>query len=191
MTTLYKSYSDVELTGLLKSGDLGAFTEIHERYYALLYSHAYKRLPDREEVKDILQELFVNIWNNREAIDLKTGLAAYLSTAVRNRILNTYRHEKIRADYISSFQTFLDGKNQPVADEMLRVKELVAIINAEVAGMPPQMRRIFEMSRKENLSHQQIAEELNISLLTVRKQVQNSLKILRAKLAAYLFSIML
>lgn len=187
MTTLYKSYGDAELTTLLRSGDLAAFTEIHSRYYGLLYSHAYKRFPDREGVKDILQELFTTLWNNRETIDLKTGLNAYLSTAVRNRILNVYRHEKIKEEYIHSFQNFLDTNTEPLADEVLRVKELVTMINAEVARMPPKMRRVFEMSRYENISYQEIAEHLDISVLTVRKQVQNSLKILRAKIGAYLF----
>jgi DNA-directed RNA polymerase specialized sigma24 family protein len=60
----YDSYSDDELTTLLKQGDLAAFTAIHRRYFGVLYSHAYKRLPDREEIKDILQELFTCIWNN-------------------------------------------------------------------------------------------------------------------------------
>jgi len=191
MAAPYKSYSDNELLALFKSGDLSAFTEIHNRYYPLLYSHAYKRLPDQEEVKDILQELFVTLWNNRETIDIKTGLPAYLSVAVRNRILNAYRNEKVKASYITSFQTFLDSNHEPIADELLRIKELTAIIDAEVAEFPPQMRRIFEMSRKDNLSHQEIADQLNISALTVRKQVQNSLKILRAKLAAYLYMLLL
>lgn len=191
MSTPYKSYNDTELIALFKSGDLNAFTEIHNRYYALLYSHASKRLADLEEVKDILQELFVNLWNNRETIDIKTGLSAYLYVAVRNRILNAYRSEKVKSNYITSLQAFLDNKSEPIADELLRIKELTAIIDAGVAEFPPQMRRIFEMSRKENLSHQAIAKELNISALTVRKQVQNSLKILRTKLAAYLYTFLL
>ena len=187
MTTLYQSYSDAELTELFKSGDLGAFTEVHKRYYGQLYNHAYKRFPDREGVKDLLQELFISVWNGRETIDLKTGLSVYLYKAVRNRILNVYRHEKIKENYISSFQNFLDNNNDPIADEILRVKELIAIINTEIAALPPKMRRIFEMSRQENLSYQEIAEQLNISALTVRKQVQNSIKILRTKIGAYLF----
>ncbi len=187
MTPLYKSYNDAELTALLSSGDLDAFTEIHNRYYAVLYNHAYKRLQDSEVVKDILQELFIRIWDARETIDLKTGLSAYLFTAVRNRILNVYRHHKIKENYITSFQNFLNNNTEPIADELLRVKELMAIINAEIASLPPKMRRIFEMSRQENLSYQEIAENLGISALTVRKQVQNSLKILRVKIGAYLY----
>jgi RNA polymerase sigma-70 factor (family 1) len=191
MTTSYQSYSDNVLIALVKSGDIDAFTEIHNRYYVKLYSHAYKRLPDREEVKDILQELFVSVWNNRETIELKVALPAYLYTAVRNRILNAYKHEKVKTDYLAAFQNFLDNHTEPVADEQLRLKELTTMIEAEVSEFPPQMRRVFEMSRNEALSHQEIADELNISTLTVRKHVQNSLKILRAKLSAYLYMFLL
>jgi len=183
-TPAYYKYSDGELIDLLKLGDLSAFTAIHMRYYGVLYSHAYKRLPDREEVKDILQELFIYIWNNRESINLNSNLQAYLYTAIRNRILNVFKHQKVRSDYITSFEKF-SVNNEPMPDEMLRNKELIAIIDAEVSALPPQMRMIFELSRNANLSHKEIAEKLNISPLTVRKQVNNSLKILRVKLGTH------
>ncbi|QNK64773.1 RNA polymerase sigma-70 factor [Pedobacter sp. PAMC26386] len=184
--TVYNSYSDVELTMLLKRGDLTAFTEIHNRYYGILYSHAYRRLSDHEEVKDILQELFTWIWNNRESNSLSPNLPAYLYTSVRNRILNFFKHSKVRADYISSFQRFSENK-VPAADEEIRLKQLIAIVEAGISMLPPQMRLIFEMSRNEQLSHLEIAEKLGISSLTVKKQVNNSLKILRVKLGVYHF----
>ncbi|HTD40171.1 MAG TPA: RNA polymerase sigma-70 factor [Mucilaginibacter sp.] len=175
------SYSDVELTTLLKQGNLDAFTSIHRRYYGILYSHAYKRLQDREEVKDILQELFSCLWNNRESINFNVNLQAYLYTAVRNRILNVFKRQKVRSDYVESFRKFIEN-NEPTPDETLRLKELIIIIEAEVNTLPPQMKLIFEMSRNAKLSHKEIAQELNISPLTVKKQVNNSLRILRIKL---------
>jgi RNA polymerase sigma-70 factor (ECF subfamily) len=183
---VYNSYSDLELASQLKDGNLEAFTEIHKRYYGVLYSHAYKRLPDREEVRDILQELFIYMWNNRESINIGSSLPAYLYTSVRNRIFNIFKHQKIESDYITSFFQFV-GHNEPLADEPFRIKELIAIVEAEVSQLPPQMRLIFEMSRNAYLSHQEIADTLNISALTVRKQINNSLKILRVKLGTHFF----
>ncbi|WP_183578397.1 RNA polymerase sigma-70 factor [Mucilaginibacter sp. X5P1] len=185
----YNSYSDDELIILLKQGDLNAFTAIHNRYYGVLYSHAYKRLADREEVKDILQELFTCIWNNREVITFNINLQAYLYTAVRNRILNVYKHKKIRSDYVASFESFLVN-NEPTPDETLRIKELIALVEAEVQSLPAKMRLIFEMSRNSHLSHNEIAEQLNISPLTVKKQVNNSLKVLRLKLGTHFFMLL-
>lgn len=183
----YELFSDTELTLLLRRGDVAAFSEIHNRYYAVLYRHAHKRLQDREEVKDILQELFSAIWHNKASFNLSTSLSAYLYTAVRNRILNVYKHHKIKSDYVTSLQNFIDNNQVPEPDENVRVKQLIELIETEVAKLPAQMRRIFEMSRNANLSHQQIADELDISPLTVRKQVNNSLKILRVKLGTHFF----
>ncbi|HEY2582242.1 MAG TPA: RNA polymerase sigma-70 factor [Mucilaginibacter sp.] len=182
--SVFNSYSDDELVVLLKQGNLDAFTAIHNRYYGVLYSHAYKRLPEREEIKDILQELFTCIWNNRKSIDFHINLQAYLYTSVRNRILNVFKHQKIRSDYITSFEKFLINNN-PTPDETLRIKELITMIDAEVSALPPQMRLIFEMSRNANLSHHEIAKKLNISPLTVKKQVNNSLRVLRVKLGTH------
>lgn len=184
--SLYESYSDAELTALLNQGDLSAFTAIHRRYYGILYSHAYKRLSDREEVRDILQELFTSVWNNRETISFDVSLKAYLYTAVRNRVLNVFKREKRRSDFIASFESFLIASG-PTTDEPVRIKELITLIDAEISALPPQMRLIFEMSRNSNLSHQEIAKQLNISPLTVKKQVNNSLKVLRLKLGPHFF----
>ena len=185
----YELFSDTELTLLLRKGEVAAFAEIHSRYYPILYRHAYKRLQDREEVKDILQELFSAIWDNKASFNLTTNLSAYLYTAVRNRILNVYKHHKIKSDYVTSLQNFIDNNQVPEPDENVRIKQLIELIEAEVAKLPAQMRRIFEMSRNANLSHQQIADELDISPRTVRKQVNNSLKILRVKLGTHFFMI--
>ncbi len=186
MRALY-ALTDIELIASLQKGDIDAFTEIHERYYAALYIHAYKRLPYRDEVKDILQELFMYIWNNKEALKDTSNLTAYLYTAVRNRILNVYKHKKIQSNYVEAFQSFLEQNKIAYTDEALREKELIAIVEKEINALPSQMRLIFELSRNAHLSHKEIAEKLKISPLTVRKQVNNSLKILRLKLGKHFF----
>ena len=184
--TAYNKYSDEELSKLLKSGDEFAFTEIHHRYYGLLYSHASKRLSERHEVKDILQEIFLYLWHNREQ-NFTGHISGYLYTAVRNKIFNIYKHKKIKSDYMESLQDFLDH-SEPIADEIIREKELIQIIEKEVANLPPKMRLIFELSRNSHLSHQEIADKLDISPQTVKKQVANSLKILRVKLGSHFHS---
>jgi len=186
----YNSYSDDELTILLQQGDLNAFTAIHSRYYGILYNHAYKRLADREEVKDLLQELFTSIWNTKKDINFNVNLQAYLYTAVRNRILNVYKHQKVKSNYAASFESFMVN-HEPTPDERLRLKELIALVDLEVKSLPAKMRLIFEMSRNAHLSHNEIAEQLNISPLTVKKQVNNSLKVLRLKLGTHFFMMFL
>lgn len=184
----YHRLTDVELTSLLKAGDHQAFAEIHKRYYPLLYAHAFKRLPEREEIADILQELFAFIWSNRESLYFTSGLSAYLYTSVRNRVMNVFSKNKIRREYAGSLSAFAAVEGAE-ADEHLRYKELVSLIEREVAGLPEKMREVFELSRFQHLSHVEIAEIMGTSPLTVRKQIQNVLKVLRTKLSSAVFYI--
>ncbi|WP_285008268.1 RNA polymerase sigma factor [Pedobacter faecalis] len=182
----YSAYSDLELIRELSLDNTTALTEIHSRYYAALYIHAYKRFPHREEILDLLQEIFVALWNNRETLSISVNLQVYLYGAVRKSLLKLYRHNKVRTDYINSLQVFIDqGANTTY--EKIREKELLLLIEAEIAALPPQMRIIFELSRTDELSHKEIAERLNISPQTVRTQVRNALRILRSKLGANIF----
>lgn len=180
--------SDEELLSQLKQGKRNAFNQIYERYYAVLYAHAYRKLQNKEEVRDILQNLFVYIWNNKENLNVNSSLSAYLYTSVRNRILNFIRDTKVRAQYATSLQEFAE-KGENLVENQLQEKELIRIVEQEIAQLPPQMRLIFEMSRNLEMSHQEIANELNISSLTVRTQVRNALRILRVKLGTYTFTI--
>lgn len=180
--------SDEELLSQLQQGKRDAFNQMYERYYSLLYAHAYRKLQSKEEVRDILQNLFIHIWNNRENIIIHSSLSSYLYTSVRNRILNFIRDTKVREQYMASIQEFSE-KGENLIESQLQEKELIRIVEQEIALLPPQMRLIFEMSRNLEMSHQEIADELNISPLTVRTQVRNALRILRVKLGTHIFTI--
>lgn len=184
----YSGYTDQALLAAMRAGDSMAFTEIHNRYYPILYAHAFRRLPYREEVNDMLQELFLFLWDNRGK-EFSGHLSGYLYTSVRNRIINVYRSRKVRSDYMDSLQNFLDNNVPAIADNLLREKELTSIIESEVSALPAQMRVIFQMSRNLHKSHLEIADELSISPLTVKKQIYNSLKILRSKLGPHFHTI--
>lgn len=184
----YRKYNDLELAALLKSDDYAAFTEIHERYYSLLYTHAMKKFPHREEVRDLLQELFAALWDTRHTLVFTSGLGVYLFSATRNRVISLFRRQKVRDTYVQSFRHFLDeGEN--LTEGKLHEKELLHRLEQEMAALPGQMRKVFELSRKEELSHQEIACLLNTSPLTVKKQIHNTRKILRTKLETTLLTL--
>lgn len=177
--------SDVELISLLKQGDAVAYTIIYNRYFEELYIHAYNRLRDKDEAQDLLHELFANLWNKRTALEIKSSLAAYLYTAVRNRVMDVIAHQQVETKYISSLQHFLDH-GYCVTDHQVRERQLAALIEKGIADLPPKMREVFELSRKHEMSHKEIAAQLNLSEQTVRTQVKNALKILRLKLGMML-----
>lgn len=182
----YSLCSDTELIGLMKAGNASAFAEIYRRYVWILHGHAYNKLQDREEARDIVQELFTGLWAKRESIPVVTNFSGYLYTALRNRILNIYSHKRIESDYITSLQNFLDS-GEAATDHLVRRNELTRLIEKEILALPPKMREVFELSRKANLSHREIAVQLNLSDKTVKNQVNNALKILRVKLRALIW----
>src|SRR5690554_5368543 len=104
--TAYSRYSDEEILQFLKNGDHRAYTEIYDRYSGHLYIFAYKRLKNREESKDLIHELFLKLWTDREMIAGRYNLIAYLYASLRNRILNLIAHQKVSTKYIESFNQY-------------------------------------------------------------------------------------
>lgn len=186
----YNTLSDNELAALLKQGDDRAFTAIYDRYFWLLHAHAYKWMRNRHETKDIIHELFSNLWSKRETIRLEDRLAPYLYASVRNRIFNQLAKEKYSVLYSDSLEDFI-RHGECITDHSIRERMLMEIIEAGIGEMPRKMREVFEMSRKQQLSHKEIALQLNISEDTVRKHIQHGLKILRPKLEMILITWML
>ncbi|WP_442592070.1 RNA polymerase sigma factor [Pedobacter sp. AW31-3R] len=182
----YRSLTDSELTVLLSSGDDMAYTEIYNRYHGPLYIHVFHKLHDREESKDLVHDFFISLWKNRNSLEIKSSLSVYLYTAVRYRVFDAISRKKVASKYILSIQQFAE-REEAITDHRLRENELLLSINKEIAALPAKMRAVFELSRKENLSHRQIAEKLDLSESTVKKQVNNALKILRVKLSTLFF----
>lgn len=183
---LYQDIHDRELFDLIKSeANVDAFKEIYDRYFDALFIHAMKRLRNKEEAQDVVQDVFTVLWSRKDNISLTESLPAYLFTAVRNRILNVISHKHVESNYIQSIQEFV---NQEFCrtDHLLRENDLATLIDKEISSLPLKMQEIFVLSRKEHRSHKEIAKELQLSEQTVRKQVQNALKILRVKLTSIL-----
>jgi RNA polymerase sigma-70 factor, ECF subfamily len=125
--------------------------------------------------------LFGALWAGRETLTIRNTLDAYLYGAIRNRILKFIAHQKVMAKYTDSLRTFVE-EGVAFTDERLREKELIQLLEREIAGLPPKMREVFELSRNGLLSHKQIAQQLAISDKTVKKQVGNAIRILRLKI---------
>jgi len=174
---------DSELVLLLKQGNEIAFTEIYNRYWAEMYYHAFRMLKDEDQSKDIVQEVFITLWAKSTTINENIKLSGHLYISLRNKVLNLIAKDKVRNDYLTSIASFIDEATLS-GTQLLEEKELLQLIENEIANLPPRMREIFELSRKQDLSHKQIAAQLNISEQTVKKTVQNALKILKPKLNA-------
>ncbi|MBZ4037662.1 RNA polymerase sigma-70 factor [Flavobacterium sp. 17A] len=183
--SVYSKFADHILIDLLKKDDQLAYTEIFERYSRVLVNHAYKILNNRDEANDVVQEVFLSIWNRRMELIITGTLSSYLYKATKNRILNHIAHEKVVSRYVDSISNFIEN-DYVFADSKLRERELESIIAKEIALLPEKMREVFLLRKVEELSYDEIALQLNITDKTAKQQVYNSLKILRLKLKSTL-----
>lgn len=182
----FRTLSDEDLAGLLKSGNDMVFKEIYERYNKLLFLYAFKKLRDEEAAKDVVQDVFLWLLRNRETLILKTTLSGYLYKSVLNKVFDIFKHKDIILEYIGRADLSIDVDSTGT-DYLIREKEIAAIIEHEIAAMPPRMREIYELKRKSYLSTKQIAEQLGISEHTVSTQLKNAMKHLKVKLGVVLY----
>lgn len=181
----YDTLDDWELTDLLKSGDRLAFTEIYNRYWKKLFSIAANKINDLEEAEEIVQDIFVSLWNRRDALCITTGLGSYLAVSVKYRVikvLEKYSHARKYSDYSKNALDMVHNSTE----EWLEFEELKARLSEFVAELPQKCQLVFRLSRESGFSQKRIAEELEISEKTVEAHLGKALKILRTRLSQFL-----
>lgn len=179
-----RKLNDGELLALLREGEHAAFNEIYDRYFAVLYNSAYSLLKDVDLSDDIVQEIFVWLWQHREG-HLTDSLKPYLRAAVKYQVAKMVRHGKVK-------QTFYEhavANYQPniTDDQSYEVRELEAIIASFTASLPDRAQEVFRLSREELLTNKEIAARLNISEKTVENQMTINLRKLKVILGKMSF----
>ncbi|QQT24801.1 RNA polymerase sigma-70 factor [Sphingobacterium spiritivorum] len=177
----YSTLSDKELMVLTKADNQHAFSTLYSRYKQTLSVHAYQKTGDLEQAKDLVQELFTNLWDRRSTLPDIMNVQGYLHTILRNRILDYIAHLRVESKYLDSLQEFINT-GQCVTDQHIAETEFLLFIEQTVNAFPPKMREVYSMSRQTPKSHREIAEELGISEFTVKNHIKTALKIIRSKL---------
>jgi RNA polymerase sigma-70 factor (family 1) len=185
----YGSMDDLELVALTGRNDQRAFAELYDRYFDALYLHACQRLRDKAEAKDVVQELFSHLWSQRHTLSTTEHLSSYLYKAIRNRVLNILAHKAVEAKFLMTLQ--YENVTEAGTDHRAREHQLERVMEQEIQSLPPRMRQVFELSRKQHLPYKEIATLLNLSEQSVRSHVKGALKLLRAKLGIWLYLAML
>lgn len=175
---------DNELLKNLQKGDKTAFHILYQKYYRILYLHVYQKLRDRETAKDIVHDLFANIWQKKETLKINGKLSSYLYASTRNRVLDYISKEQSKSHYLDSFVIHMKAE-QSDTDYMLREKMLKEQIEKVLNSLSPRVREVFELSRVHYLSHKEISKKLNLSEQSVRSYIKDSLKVLRMRLSAF------
>ncbi|WP_256005176.1 RNA polymerase sigma factor [Pedobacter deserti] len=176
----YKSYNDYELCSMFVSGDDRAFREIYIRYDKPLYLYAYHKVGNKEESRDLVQDVFAWMLANRTRLDLNTTLSGYLYKSVLNKIYNLYKHKGVKLKY-SEDNPFND-QEATGTDFLIREKDIRVMIAQSIAAMPPRMREIYELRSNQYMTAKQISEYLQIAEGTVTTQLKRAFKHLRLRI---------
>lgn len=168
--------SDTLLLQQIEKGSRHAFNVLFEKYWEKAFSDAYKRIKNRDDAKDIVQEIFTHIWINREKKHIE-NLPGYLHVAVRNKVIKFVSKQKMVHPFFDILNS-IPGKNYK-ADGQLLWKEFFKSYEALVERLPPKRREIFRLRFHEDLSTKVISMQLRISRKTVQNQLGKAIDTLR------------
>jgi len=161
--------------------DERSFELLFRKFFPVLMRFARKFLPDEDDAREVIHQVFINLWEKRDEVDTSTPFKSYLFTSVHNRCLNRIRDKKKFAD-----EEMPDLAGETNVETHMEAMELESKIRQVIGTLPEKCREIFELNRFEGLKYAEIAEKLGISVKTVENQMSKALKILREKLAEYL-----
>lgn len=164
----------------IRFGDLEEFTRLFKQFYEPLYFFAGRFVWDKASAENIVQDFFVKLWERRDSLEITTSLKSYMYTSIKNLSLNFIKKEN-HFSAIEEEETVLENQKNPV--EILEENELGESIHKAISELPDKCREIFMMCRFDDLSYQEIAEIQNISVNTVKTQLQRAMKILSNKLS--------
>jgi RNA polymerase sigma-70 factor (ECF subfamily) len=172
----------------LKKGDYDAYTLLMNDYYKNLCGYANLFTKDPSKSEDIVQNVFVKLWIYRKKIDSNIPIKRYLHKSVYNEFIDQYRKNK---SVISLEEKHLKAINTVIDNNSFDIEKLMTRVNDEIEKLPEKCKRVFILNKKEGLTHDEIAEYLQISIKTVEGHITRAFKILNQKLGKKIKSILI
>ena len=176
--TGYSELQDIELLTFLVKGDGQAFTEIYSRYWRRLIALAYSHTKDKYLSEEMVQEVFLSLWNRKASLEIKS-LNAYLATSVKFAI---FKHISTRNRQVRIIEGIADYRSYELSDEILEAKFLEEYVNKLVEELPEKCKMVYVYSRKQEMSVEEIGLKMNIAKKTVEAHLTKALKVLRLNL---------
>jgi len=189
--------TEKQLVDSINKGELEAFHHLYIEYYSSLCIYAKNFTRNKEIAEEVVQDVFINIWEHKGHLNIENSLKSFLFVSVRNGCLNHLKHllviNKFNLYYTQLLKDAQDLFNvsQETGDSLLMANELEEKISKEIELLPEQCRRIFIMSRFDCLTHQEIADKLGVTINTVHRQTSIALEKLRLALKNYLIIFLL
>jgi RNA polymerase sigma-70 factor (ECF subfamily) len=173
-----------ELLQQLIQGDAEAFRQLYEQYQGRIFLFAYRFTKSKDAAEEVVQEVFIKLWEKREQINIEKNFASYIIRVTRNLILDGLKKaandKKIQQQILHNMKALRDS----TAEEMLN-KELERLHKQAIDSLSPQKKTIYLLSREEELTYEQIAEKLGISKNTVRNHMADALQTIREYISSH------
>jgi RNA polymerase sigma-70 factor (ECF subfamily) len=175
-----KSNSDLIL--LIQKDDQVAFYNLYERYCRRLYGFVFRYIKQKEDAEEIVQEVFVKIWESRNKIDAYSSFESFLFTIAYNTTISLLRKRTSEKKYLEHLQSLQHPDDLPDLIDEIHFNELNDRVQLLLNELTPRQKEIYHLSREEGLSHDEIAKKLDISVNTVKKHMVNTLAFLKSQI---------
>lgn len=179
-----QSQDERQLVIQLKDGNQASFQKLYAAYAPKLFGFSRKYLKSQEDAEEIVQEVFLRIWEKKENIDENQSFSSYIIQAAKHRIYNGFRKRVNEQAYLD-FLIHADDVSRNFTELDVEYHEIKSKAENAISAMPPKRQEIFRLSRESGLKNKEIAEKLQISIKTVENQMGQALKYLREELIAY------
>ena len=177
---------DTTLASSIRNDNLNAFGLLYHRYKEKIYFFTLRYLGDKSDAEEIIQMVFISLWEHRKTIDVSKSIKSYIYKITVNHIFNYLKKKAIQRKYVETELQKNEKSGNPTLDHIFYT-ELEKKIDQIILSLSPQQQRIFRLSRFDGLSHEEIATKLELSIRTVENQIYRVLKVLKKHLKEELF----
>lgn len=181
MASFLRAKTDDELVRRLKDNNQQALEQLYKNYSNKIFYFSLKFLQNKVEAEDLVQTVFINLWEHRSFLDPNLPVKSYIFRSVTNLVYNCLKRRAIRSRYIEYELSRTDRQSNTTYDTVY-LHDLEKSISEIVTTLPPQQQKIFKMSRNNGYSYEVIARKLDISVRTVENQIYRTLKVIRKNL---------
>lgn len=177
-------YSDEELMREIKANNMIAFDVLYKKYCKKLYKFGYSILKSEEETENLIQDVFLNLWENRHKVEKDSSIKSYVFTIAYNSAISVIRKKARESEFVEYLKSLQEINEAPVNVE-LEYNELTNKLDEIIKALPERQKEVYLLHKVENLKYNEIAERLNISVNTIENHMSRALKTIRKKLDNY------
>ncbi len=180
----YILYSDEELMREIKADNMFAFDTLYNKYCKRVYKFSFSILKSHEESENLMQDVFLNLWENRYRVEKDSSVRSYLFSITYNSAISVIRKKVRETDFIDQLK-YVGKISEDTVNMEIEYLELTSRLGEIIKTLPPRQKEVYLLQKVEGLKYNEIADRLNISVNTIENHMSRALKTIREKLGNY------